>query len=183
MANGNAPYDPFTRRSPSHPACGRRQDMPKSPKSAAQQVLATRRARVPFAMSDMMLLNAVVEVVMLLILPSLVGELTCGSARLRDFGSGFRRLVAAGGRRSDGHTHRGTAGKCDSDTRDEDLDLPAASRPGNDVQGQFSVGSGGLSAVPDGRSSLAPMFEELLFRGLLQSWLATLFERRAIPCD
>ncbi len=44
---------------------------------------------------------------------------------------------------------------------------------------EFSVGVAGLAVVT--AVILAPMFEELLFRGLLQSWLAALFERRAIP--
>jgi membrane protease YdiL (CAAX protease family) len=47
------------------------------------------------------------------------------------------------------------------------------------ISKEFSAGIAGLAFMT--AVILAPMFEELLFRGLLQSWLETLFERRAIP--
>ena len=49
-----------------------------------------------------------------------------------------------------------------------------APRPGNDLQGVFRRAWRDLAVVT--AVILAPMFEELLFRGLLQSWLAVVLQ-------
>jgi membrane protease YdiL (CAAX protease family) len=138
-----------------------------------------KAAPLPLAgvpLSHMMLLNAVVEIVMLILVPIVV-SLTCG-ARLRDFGLGF-----------DGWWRQVSVGV---------VATLIAAPPVNAIQllatkiwtyqrhpvqemisKEFSVGVAGLAVVT--AVILAPMFEELLFRGLLQSWLAAVFDRRAIP--
>jgi membrane protease YdiL (CAAX protease family) len=127
-------------------------------------------------LSHLMLLNAVVEIAMLILVPIVV-SLTCG-ARLRDFGlsfGGWWRQAGVGA-----------------------VAVLIAAPPVNAIQilaaklwtydphpvqkmmfTEFSVGVAGLAVAT--AVILAPMFEELFFRGLLQSWLAALFERRALP--
>ena len=121
-------------------------------------------------LSHLMLLNAVVEIVMLVFVP-IVASLTCG-ARLRDFGLNF-----------DGSWRQAAVGVVAS---------LIAAPPVNGIQilatkvwtyqihpvqemisKEFSGGVAGLAVVT--AVFLAPMFEELLFRGLLQSWLVVLF--------
>ena len=141
--------------------------------------LSAKAVPLPLAavpLSHLMLLNAVVEIVMLIIVPIVV-SLTCG-ARLRDFGLGW-----------DGWWRQAAVGV---------VAMLIAAPPVNAIQilatkiwtyqrhpvqdmifKEFSVGVAGLAVVT--AIILAPMFEELLFRGLLQSWLAALFERRAVP--
>jgi membrane protease YdiL (CAAX protease family) len=139
--------------------------------------LPAKAAPLPLAeapLSHLMLLNAVVEIVMLIVVPVVV-SLTCG-ARLRDFGlslDGWRSQAAVGVVAS-----------------------LIAAPPVNAIQilatriwtyqrhpvqemifKEFSVGVAGLAVVT--AVILAPMFEELLFRGLLQSWLVALFQGKS----
>ena len=141
--------------------------------------LSAKAAMLPVAevpLSHLMLLNTVVEVVMIILVPVVV-SLTCG-ARLREFGLGF-----------DGWRRQAAVGV---------VATLIAAPPVNAIQflatriwayqrhpvqemifKEFSLRVAGIAIVT--AVILAPMFEELLFRGLLQSWLETLFERRAIP--
>jgi membrane protease YdiL (CAAX protease family) len=141
--------------------------------------LAAKAAPLPLAgvpLSHMMLLNAVVEIVMLILVPIVV-NLTCG-ARLRDFGLGFdcwwrqafvgvvATLIAA----PPVNAIQILATKIWTYQRHPVQEM---------ISKEFSVGVAGLAVVT--AVILAPMFEELLFRGLLQSWLAAVFDRLAIP--
>jgi membrane protease YdiL (CAAX protease family) len=138
-----------------------------------------KAAPLPLAgvpLSHMMLLNAVVEIVMLILVPLLV-SLTCG-ARLRDFGLGFdcwwrqasvgvvATLIAA----PPVNAIQILATKIWTYQRHPVQEM---------ISKEFSVGVAGLAVVT--AVILAPMFEELLFRGLLQSWLTAIFDRHAIP--
>ena len=100
--------------------------------------LPARAATLPVAevpLSHLMLLNAVVEIVMIILVPIVV-SLTCG-ARLRDFGlslEGWWRQAAVGVVAT---LIAAPPVNAIQILGDENLDLPAASGPGNDHQGVF----------------------------------------------
>ena len=140
--------------------------------------LPAKAATLPLAdipLLHMMLLNAVVETVMLMLVPIMV-SLT-SAARLRDFGLGFDewwRQAAVG-----------VVATLIAAPPVNAIQLVATRvwtyqrHPVQEMMSkEFSLGVAGLAIVT--AVVLAPMFEELLFRGLLQSWLAAQFERFAI---
>jgi membrane protease YdiL (CAAX protease family) len=128
------------------------------------------------SLTSMMLVNAVVQLVLLLLVPSIV-KLTCG-ATLRDFGlsfNGWERQAACGV-----------------------VATLIASPPVYAIQfavmriwtpephplmkmmlQEFSPAVGVLAVVS--AVMLAPMFEELAFRGLIQRWLVDSLKRSVIP--
>jgi membrane protease YdiL (CAAX protease family) len=129
-------------------------------------------------LSHLMLLNALVDLLMLIVIP-LVTRLTCG-ARLRQFGLSF-----------DGWWQQAAVGI---------VATLIAAPPVNAIQilatrfwaprthpvqdmmfKEFSFGVAGLAVLT--AVVLAPLFEELAFRGLIQSWLVALLARRRAPTD
>ena len=139
---------------------------------AAKLPGAEKRVRL----SRTMLLNAVVEIFML-ILVTLVARLTCG-ARLRDFGlslDGCRRQAALGvvatliaAPAINGIQFLATK-----------IWAPQPHPVQEMILREFSPAVGVLAVLT--AVVLAPIFEELVFRGLLQSWLVVLLRRHTDP--
>jgi membrane protease YdiL (CAAX protease family) len=129
---------------------------------------------VPWA--HMMQLNAVLEIVLLILVPVVV-RMTCG-ARLRDFGlskdgwwrQAFLGMVATLIAAPPVYAVQYGAAL---------IWEPEAHPLIKMILEEFSLGVGGLAVVT--AVFLAPMFEELAFRGLLQSWLVGVLDRDASP--
>jgi membrane protease YdiL (CAAX protease family) len=144
------------------------------PKDVSRAKVPGDEKKVP--VSKTMLVNAVVEIVMLIVV-LVVARLTCG-ARLRDFGLSF-----------DGWWRQATVGVVATLIAAPAVNgiqflatriwAPQAHPVQEMILREFSAGVGGLAVVT--AVILAPIFEELVFRGLLQSWLVALLRRRTGP--
>jgi membrane protease YdiL (CAAX protease family) len=171
LATGRVPG----KRLPAPPEAAVAPNPPQQQGHEVAKVPARPRSREEiFSMTEMMSVSAMANLVLLILLPLLV-RLTSG-ARLRDFGlswNGWERQVAVGVVAILFTLPMVYAVQIWSAQI-----WPVQEHPVHTmVRDEFSVGVADLAILT--AVVLAPLFEELMFRGILQSWLVRTLGRRA----